>query len=93
MIVFSRSECISRDNDVTIVFALNRIAALMHIFSGNALRYVNFGCLPSAVQSLTKICRRDFEISWNLYMKVMRELKTGLYASKFATCWMFLESF
>ena len=52
---FSRSEWISRDDDVTMVFALNEIAAAILIFSGNALRFVNFGCLPSAVQSCTKI--------------------------------------
>ena len=35
--VLSRSG-ISRDNNITIVFALNLIAALIRIFSGNALR-------------------------------------------------------
>ena len=67
----SRSKWISRDNDVTMVFALNRIAARIRIFSRNALRYVNFGCLPSAVQSLTTIYKRNFEISWNFYMKAI----------------------
>ena len=52
-------------------FALNRITARIRIFSGNALRYVNFGCLPSAVQSLTKIYKRNFEITWNFYMKAI----------------------
>ena len=52
---FSRSEWISRDDDVTMVFALDEIAAAILIFSGNALRYVNCGCLTSAVQSCTKI--------------------------------------
>ena len=37
------------------VFALNEIAAAILIFYGNVLRYVNCGCLPSAVQSCTKI--------------------------------------
>ena len=62
MLFFSRSEWISRDNDVTIVLALNRISALIRIFSENALCYVYFGCLPSAVRSFTKIYQRNFEI-------------------------------
>ena len=52
---FPRSEWISHDDDVAMVFALNQIAAAILIFSGNALRYVNCGYLPSAVQSFTKI--------------------------------------
>lgn len=36
--------------DVTVILALNGIAALIRIFFGNALRYVSFECLPSAVR-------------------------------------------
>ena len=53
------------------VIALNQIAVDIPIFSGNALRYVNFGCLPSAVPSFTKICEWNFKISWNFYMKAI----------------------
>ena len=48
---------------------------------------VFFGWLSSAVRSFTKIYKRNFEISWNFYEK------TGLNADKFATFWMFPESF
>ena len=37
----------SRDNDVTVVLALNRISALFGIFFFNALRYVFFGSSAS----------------------------------------------
>ena len=46
---------ISRDNDVTIVSALSRIAALTSIFFRNTLRYRYFGWLSSVLQSFTKI--------------------------------------
>lgn len=65
------SELISRDNDVTVVFALNQIAAVIPIFSGNALPYVDFGCLTSAVQSFTEISIRNFERSRNFYIKAL----------------------
>ena len=49
-IFFLRLEWILRVYDVTLILALNGIAALIRIFFGNALRYVSFGCLPSAVR-------------------------------------------
>ena len=46
ILLFGRSEWITRDNDVTIVLALNRIVALIGIFFRNAWRYLHFfGCL------------------------------------------------
>ena len=51
----AQSEQISCDDDVTLVLAPNGIAALIRIFSGNALGYVDFGCSPSTVRSFTKI--------------------------------------
>ena len=69
--IFWRCEEISRGNDVTMALAFNRTTVLIRIFSENALGYVNFGCLPPAVQSFTQIYNRNFEISWNFYMKAI----------------------
>ena len=66
---FWRSDGISRGNDVTIVLALNQILAHILIFSRNALRYLYFGCLPSAERSFMKIDKRNFEIFWNFFRK------------------------
>ena len=79
---FPRSEWISRDDDVTMVFALNQIAAAILIFSGNALRYVNCGCLPSAVQSFTKISVEFRHIVEFLYKRFNFKLNTGLIKCK-----------
>ena len=48
--IFWRSEGISRGSDVTMALAFNRTTVLIRIFSENAPGYVNFGCLPPAVQ-------------------------------------------
>ena len=56
---------------LTMVLAFKRTAVVIRIFSENALGYVNFGCLPPAEQSFTQICNRNFEISWNFYMKAI----------------------
>ena len=55
MFLFWGDRIISRNNEVTIVLALNRISALIGIFFGNALRYIYFECLSSAGRSITKI--------------------------------------
>ena len=50
--------------------------------------------MSSAVRSLPKIYRMNFEISWNFYKKgINNALTTGLDADKFATFWMFLKGF
>ena len=59
----------SRDNDVTIVLALNQIAALIGIFFGNACRYLYFGCLSSVARSFREIYVKNLEMSWNFYKK------------------------
>ena len=58
----------SLDNDVTMVLALNRISAIFGFFF-NALRYVFFGRMSSALRSFRKMYKRNFKISWNLYKK------------------------
>ena len=63
--VFWRSEWISRDNDVTIVLALNRISARIRISPWNALQYLYLE------GSFIKIDKRNFEICWNFYRKGM----------------------
>ena len=70
ILFFARSEEISRDKDVIIVLALNRISAVIGNFFGNALRYVYFGCLSSVLRSFTKIYKRNFKISLNFSKKV-----------------------
>ena len=67
MISFSRSEWISRDNDVTIVFVPLWISALRRIFSGNVLGYVFFGaCLLLREVSQKSICEESVKISYLL---------------------------
>ena len=71
---YTRSEQISRGNDVITVLVLNRISALIDLNVGNALRCAYFGCLPSVIQSFTKIYNRNFEISgtedWTLCRQI-----------------------
>lgn len=52
---------------------------------------VKFGCLPSAVRNFTKTSSFCGFSTWRL--QFMRQLHNGLYASKFATSWIFLEVF
>ena len=63
--VLSRS-WISRDNNITIVFALSLIAALMRIFSGNALRQ-KFWVLAFWCAKFHK----NIEVLWNFYIKAI----------------------
>ena len=77
ILFFWHSEQISRDNEVTTVLALNRIATLIGIFFRNTWRYPYFGCLSSGVGSFTKIYKRNFEISWNLNKKGINCAWTG----------------
>ena len=67
MISFSRSEWISRDNDVTIIFAPPWISALRRISSGNVLGYVYVGaCLLLCEVSQKSICEESVKISYLL---------------------------
>ena len=61
----------SRDNDVTMVLALNRISALFGIFFWKALRYVFDECLLLCEVSKKSMSQRNFDISWNFYKKVL----------------------
>ena len=63
--VLSRSR-ISRDNNITMVFSLNLIAALIRIFSGNALRQ-KFWVLAFCCAKFHK----NIEILWNFYIKAI----------------------
>ena len=69
ILFFGRSQQILRGNDVTIVFAVNRISALIDLNFGNALSCAYFVCLPSVMQRFTEIYERNFDISWNFYEK------------------------
>ena len=79
------------------VFALNQIAAAILIFSGNALRYVNCGCLPSAVQCFVKISVEfrciveflykgfNFCVNWILDLMQANLLLAGCFWDFFST--------
>ena len=54
----------SRDNDVTMVLAIKGISALFGSYIENASSYAFFGSMSSAVRSVTKIYKGNFEISW-----------------------------
>ena len=55
---------------------------------GNAFLWAYFGCLPSIMRSSTTDI---LEFLTNAF--IMHDLKTGLYADKLATFWMFPERF
>ena len=73
ILVFRRSEYISRDNDVTIVLALNRIADLIDIFFRNACHYLYILWVlvfrSAKFHKNIKIYKRNFHLSWNFYKK------------------------
>ena len=62
---------ISRDNDVTLVLAPNWIS-LVRIFFGNALRYLYFRFLPSAVVEFRDILNFSKKVCVNWRLELMQ---------------------
>ena len=84
----------SHDNDVTMVLGLNRsnFSPVRH-FLLKCASYL-LAIYLSTLRGFTRINKRNFEISWNLYKKGINYayIEDWTNAGKFATFWMFPKS-
>ena len=88
----ARWQYLSRDNNITIGLALNRISAfsLEMLFTTDTLGACLLLCEVSQ-KCIQGISRYLWISTKRVY--ILHELKAGLNADKFATFWMFLKSF